>query len=79
MASSYEKSVKGSAPTVRSAALSARKNVHFETDTMVALQMLSVCAAGATKVKLAAPKPKYIEHLLMATEVLPCPRGVRFI
>jgi hypothetical protein len=24
---------------------------------------------GATKVKLAAPKPKYIEHLLMATQV----------
>jgi len=24
---------------------------------------------GATKVKLAAPKSKYIEHLLMATQV----------
>jgi hypothetical protein len=32
-------------------------------------RLFANCAQGATKVKLAAPKSKYIEHLLMATQV----------
>jgi hypothetical protein len=46
-----------------------RSNVCAEQDVVDSWWMLTICAAGATKVKLAAPKSKYIEHLLMATEV----------
>ena len=37
--------------------------------------VLTGMSIGATKVKLAAPKSKYIEHLLMATQVRS--RGMR--
>lgn len=59
MASSYEKSVKGISD------MSPHAQPVLAGYSGIALMTI----IGATKVKLAAPKSKYIEHLLMATQV----------
>jgi hypothetical protein len=51
--------------------LSAPPRPRNAGQTWVCVAAADCVCAGATKVKLAAPKPKYIEHLLMATEVSP--------
>lgn len=67
MASTYEKSVKGNSEADRQF---SRGGIcwFFVTNTVLQEKLL-IILIGATKVKMAAPKSKYIEHLLMATQV----------
>jgi hypothetical protein len=72
MGSTYEKSVKGiSENPTRFLAYFAFKQKLFSLWNRTDGFMI-----GATKVKLAAPKSKYIEHLLMATQVTFPIRGI---
>lgn len=68
MAASFEKSVKGISWS-RLSFLRMSTGVGPNSSVVCVVNCADALLLGATKVKLAAPKSKYIEHLLMATRV----------